>query len=172
MCYLIGVNTVDLLLAKKDQIVDGRFEYIRRKTGKRYSVKVEPEAMEIIGRRSGKDWLLDAMDSREGYRSFAHDMNDSLKLIGDTVRETIPVSDSLFDEPEVVERVMPVIPGITTYSARHTWATLAHETGVPMDVISQALGHSFGNRTTLIYIKPDIRKVDEANRRVIDYLNG
>jgi hypothetical protein len=39
-----------------------------------------------------------------------------------------------------------------------------------MDTISQALGHSFGHRTTLIYVKPDQSKVDAANRKVIDFL--
>lgn len=67
-----------------------------------------------------------------------------------------------------IRTVTPLIPGITTYYARHTWATLAYEAGVPVDVISQALGHSMGNKTTLIYIKPDQDKVDKANRLVID----
>ena len=49
---------------------------------------------------------------------------------------------------------------------------LAYEVGVPIDIISQALGHSMGNRTTLIYVKPDQAKVDEANRKVIDYFKS
>lgn len=34
-----------------------------------------------------------------------------------------------------------------------------------------ALGHSFGCKTTDIYIDFDRDKVDEANRKVIDYIN-
>jgi len=43
---------------------------------------------------------------------------------------------------------------------------------IPNETIAAALGHSFGNRTTAIYIDKDIRKVDEANRKVIDYVLG
>ena len=35
-----------------------------------------------------------------------------------------------------------------------------------------ALGHSIGSRVTQIYIRQDLRKVDEANRRLFDYVAG
>ena len=48
MFYLIGINAADLFLAKPSQLVNGRLEYKRAKTGKLYSILVHPEAMEII----------------------------------------------------------------------------------------------------------------------------
>ena len=169
MFYLIGINTKDLLLAKKSQVVDGRFEYVREKTRKKYSIKIEPEAEALLERYKGKgDNLLEAMDHCKHYRSFAREINDALKTIGDTIVDTEYVPDNLFATQK--KTIEPVIPEITTYHARHSWATYAYEIGYPMDVISQALGHSFGNKTTLIYVKPDQSKVDAANRAVIDYL--
>ncbi|RHK14775.1 hypothetical protein DW078_15895 [Bacteroides fragilis] len=56
--------------------------------------------------------------------------------------------------------------------ARHTWATIAHKIGVSKDVISLALGHEFGCKTTSIYIDYDMEKVDKANRQVLDYLEN
>ena len=160
MFYLIGINAKDLLLAKKSQVCSGRLEYIREKTGKKYSIKIEPEAWEIILRYSGRgDYLLDAMDHCKHYNSFAREINEGLRLIG-------PENT----DQGSLQTVNPLIPNITTYYARHTWATLAYEAGVPIDIISQALGHSMGNRTTLIYVKPNREKVDEANRKVIDLL--
>lgn len=50
------------------------------------------------------------------------------------------------------------------------WASLAASIDVPIEVISQALGHSYGLAVTLGYIVPDRRKVDEANRKVLDLL--
>ena len=44
MFYLLGINAADLFLAKKTDVVNGRLEYKRAKTGKLYSVKIEPEA--------------------------------------------------------------------------------------------------------------------------------
>ena len=60
-------------------------------------------------------------------------------------------------------------PGLTLYWARHTWATLAAEIDTPKETIAEALGHSIATVTD-IYIKFNRRKIDEANRRVIDLL--
>lgn len=171
MFYLIGINAKDLLLAKKSQVIDGRLEYIREKTGKKYSIKIEPEAMEIIKRYEGKgDYLLDAMDHCKYYKSFFRQINESLQKVGTYTEELVPEENSLFTEYKVKKTLHPIIPNITTYYARHSWATIAYCIGIQLDVISQALGHSSGNRTTLIYIKHDRSKVDLANRKVIDYL--
>ncbi len=173
MFYFIGINVKDLLLAKKIQVSRGRFEYIREKTGKKYSIKIEPEAQELLDKYAGKgEYLLEAMDHCLHHKSFMHMMNDALKTIGTKTEEIIPNEEDLFGEPEVITKIEPIIPGITSYFARHTWATLAYELGISFDIISQALGHSFANRTTLIYVKQDQQKVDEANRKVIDYLHS
>lgn len=170
MFYLIGINAKDLLLAKHESVVNGRLEYIRAKTGKRYSIKIEPEAQAIIDRHKGNDWLLDALDHCQHYQSFLHMLNDSLKEIGEATFETVPDPYDLFGEQSVIKKIKPLIPGLSTYYARHSWATIAYEIGIPIDVISQALGHSDGNRTTLIYVKYNQEKVDDANRKVIDYV--
>jgi integrase len=148
MFYLIGINSKDLLLGLEKQIINGRFEYIREKTHKKYSIKIEPEAEELLKRYEGRNYLLEAMDHCKHYRSFAHEMNDHLKMIGETVVETIPDTEDLFGTPHLQKTIRPVIPGISTYFARHCWATFAYEAGIPLDIISQALGHSSGNRTT------------------------
>ena len=62
-------------------------------------------------------------------------------------------------------------PGLSIYWARHTWATIASELDIPKETIAKALGHG-GSSVTDIYIDFDMRKVDEANRKVIDYVNG
>ena len=64
------------------------------------------------------------------------------------------------------------LPPITTYTARYTWATMAMELDIPIEVISQGLGHSYGLAVTLGYIVPDRRKVDEANQKVLQLVIG
>lgn len=64
-------------------------------------------------------------------------------------------------------------PDCSSNWARHTWATLCAELDIPDPTITLGMGHSTaGHRTTAIYIKRDRTKVDEANRKVIDYLWG
>lgn len=169
MFYLIGINAVDLFLARPSQLKNGRLEYIRSKTGKLYSVKIEPEAQVLLDKYKGNKYLVEVMDHCKYYKSHLKLMNSALRSVGDVRLEMIPDADNLFAAPKLEKVVTPVIPEITTYYARHCWATFAHEIGIPIDVISQAMGHSMGNRTTLIYVKPDQTKVDEANRKVIDY---
>lgn len=65
-------------------------------------------------------------------------------------------------------RRLIVLPEYT----RHSWATLAAELDIPKETISAGLGHEIGSDVTSIYIKFDQKKVDDANRRVIDYVFG
>ena len=167
--FLVGINTKDLLLAKKSQLVDGRLVYTREKTGKLYSIKVEPEAQRIIDKYAGKsDYLLDALDHCRHYKSFARQINEGLQSIGKETTEYKERKNKA--NREEINSSDSAVSGITTYFARHSWATIAYDIGISSDTIAQALGHSTGNRTTFIYIKPDQSKVDSANRKVIDYL--
>lgn len=64
---------------------------------------------------------------------------------------------------------VPLFPQISSYWARHSWATIASSLDIPKDTIAAGLGHG-GNTVTDIYINFDQRKVDEANRRVLDWV--
>ena len=163
MFYLIGINAVDLFLAKPEDVVNGRLEYKRAKTGKLYSVKIENEAMALIDKYRGENYLLNIMDEYKDYRNFLHRMGKALKEIGSTERKGR-------GGKKIRE---PLFPDISSYWSRHTWATIAAELDIPKETISEALGHSIGSDVTSIYIRFDRKKVDEANRMVIDYvLNG
>lgn len=160
MLYLIGINAADLFSLPHSALKDGRITYHRRKTNKLYSIKVEPEAMAIIDRYRGVKYLICPLDRYSDYRDYLHHMNDGLKNLGKKYKEGIGWSGTA------------ICPELTTYYARHTWASLAFELGVPKDTISLALGHSTGVKVTDIYIKYDLQKIDEANRRVIDYIKS
>ena len=162
MFYLIGINAIDLLNAKKTDVVNGRLEYKRSKTGRLYSVKIEPEAMNIIDRYAGDEYLIDVMENYGYYKDFLHRMNDSLRKIGEMER--------IGRGGKKVRT--PLFPELSSYWTRHTWATIASDLDIPKETISEALGHSIGSEVTSIYIKFDRKKVDEANRKVIDLING
>lgn len=162
MFFLIGINGVDLFNAKKTAIVNGRLEYVRAKTHKPYSIRVYPEAMEIIRKYSGSEYLVNVMERRRNYKDYLHRMSDALKEIGPYTRRGLGGKKIR----------QPLFPGISQYWCRHTWATIAAELDIPKETIAAGLGHDLGNTTTSIYINFNMRKVDEANRKVIDYVLG
>lgn len=141
---LIGINIGDLLELPASALEHGRISYNRKKTHRLYSVKVEPETMEIIKRYRGEEHLLKFCDTMH-YRSFADDCNKTLQ---------------------------EVMPSVTTYWARHSWASIASELDIPEDTISRSLGHSStsGAMVTQTYINFNTKKIDEANRKVIDWV--
>ena len=164
MFFLCGINIGDL--CKLREVRYGRVEYVRAKTHRPYSIKVEPEAMEIIERYRGTGQLLDVLDIYDDYHDFAHRMNHNLKYLGGVRSEVRTAKDG---KQRVVSVRSQRWPGLSTYWARHSWATIAASLDIPKETIAAALGHA-QSTVTDIYIAFDQRKVDEANRRVIDYV--
>ena len=142
---LIGMNTEDLVHATG--ISEGRLEYRRAKTGRPYSIKVEPECQEVIDRLRGRDWLLNPLDTYACTHHWTSKVNRVLKEVADDLG----------------------LPKISMYWARHSWATIAAELEIPRETIAAAMGHS-GGTVTDIYIDFDRSKIDRANRQVIDFV--
>lgn len=154
MLYLRGINVSDLAALTEEDVVDGRVEYRRNKTGQLYSIKVEPEAREILDRWKGKRHLLRCFDRYKDPHDFNRRMREGMKKMRRP-------------DGTLIEK------DCSSNWARHTWATMCAELDVPDPTISLGMGHRIaGHRTTAIYIKRDQRKVDEANRKVIDYIKG
>lgn len=145
---LIGMNTEDILHVT--QIENGRINYIRAKTGKSLSVRVEKEALAIINKYPGRKYLLNILDSYSRTHNWTAKVDKALKRISSRIG----------------------LPEITMYWARHTWATIANiDLGIDFSVVSDALGHQAEKGVTSIYIKKkDYQRIDKANRSVIDYV--
>lgn len=144
---LIAINTEDLIHAT--EINDGRLEYIRAKTGKPYSIKVEPECMELIEKYRGEKYLLNILDTYSCTHNWTSRVDKALH--------------------EICEKIG--LPKRTTmYWARHSWNTIAqNELDIPQEIAARALGH--GKKTVNdIYLNFDITKIDRANRQVLDYI--
>lgn len=143
MFMLLGINLHDFYDLTASNVVNGRIEYTRLKTGKKYSIMIQPELKELMDKYKGTTKLFSFCEKYKNRLTFNISLNNFLGEIKE---------------------------GLTTYYARHTWATLAFKLGIPKDTISMALGHSFGVRVTSTYINADLSRVDEANRYVIDYV--
>lgn len=86
MFCLIGINMADLAALTKDSIADGRIEYRRAKTGKFYSIKIEPEAQAVLDRYRGKKHLLSPFDRYGNYKDYTARFNAALRKIGSLLR--------------------------------------------------------------------------------------
>ena len=157
---LVGMNTADIYDLQASEYQDGRFSYNRRKTKNRrqdkalISIKIEPELLPIIEKyRSKKGKSFFCFSERYAdMRIFGSNVNKGLKKVADKCGIKIPLS---------------------TYYARHSWATIArNDCDISKDDIHLALNHvDSGLKVTDIYIAKDWSRIDEANRKVLDYLN-
>ena len=161
MIYLRGINISDLMELRHEDVQEGRIEYRRNKTGILYSVKIEPEAKEILNKYKGKVYLLNLSETN---KYFSTAINRMLKKIGDVKIEGKGGKHV----------ITPLLPSdVSSNSARHTWATLAVEADMSKEIVSLGLGHVIGSKTTEIYIdRKQQKKIDKTNRRVIDYILG
>jgi integrase len=148
--YTQGMPFVDIAYLKAGDIENGTIRYKRHKTNQPVTVTLVPEAKEIIKRycninkgvegknkNKPKDYYIfgiikntDSTTAYRQYRSGLATQNRRLKKIGEKLGLDLP---------------------LTTYIARHTWATLAQNNGVPTAVISRSLGHT-SETTTRIYL--------------------
>lgn len=157
--YLMGVNIIDL--CKLTEIRNGRLIFNRTKTDHLYSMKVEPEAAALIEKHKGTNHLLFILDHWKTDELFRRKMNKELQKLGPMKKKPGRGGKKEYS---------PLFPKLTTYWARHTWATIADDLDIPYKVIAAGLGHTFGNPTTNIYIRRNIKKVDLANRKILDWV--
>lgn len=150
---LCGMNTADIYRIKKADICDGVLTYRRAKTDSRRAdkaemrVRLEPEALEVFARYSGTRSPLGFDERYYDFKEFNRSVNKGLKEVGK----------------------LTGIPSLTSYYARHSWATIArNECGVDRDTVNEALNHASRDKVTDIYIARDWRRVWEANRKVLD----
>ncbi len=150
--YTRGMSLIDIAKLKTDNIKNGILTYQRSKTGQRISVKWRKEMQTIVDRyhQQGNDRLLPIItqetDLRKQYDTALHNINYNLKKIGEAVGLTIP---------------------LTMYVARHSWASAASQSNIPLHVISQCLGHDSEHTTQIYLANIDVNQMDEANEKII-----
>lgn len=155
--YTRGMAFVDMAYIRKDDVAGNILTYHRKKTGHQLTIRWERSMQEIADRYPSKSgyYLLPIIHTHNGkdrnqYRHVQTLINESLKTIG---------------------KMAKINSKLTMYVARHSWATIARQMGVPLNVISHGMGHS-NEKTTEIYLKSvDMTIVDEANRNIMQQLD-
>ena len=153
---LRGMPFIDLAHLRKSDLRNRRITYRRHKTGKLMVVDVPPDAMRLLQKyrdKTDSEYLFPLLHGGLFMEEHHHRYQETLRHFN----------------RELARLMKQLLPGVSvsSYTARHTWATLAYHSGVPVGLISQSLGHS-SIRVTMTYLKPfDAEVIDRINRQVI-----
>ena len=148
--YLRGANMADLARLTKKNLVGGRIEWERHKTGRGYSVAVSGKGAVILERYSdiNPPFLLPILKKGAVEKQVRRMIKTANEKTNDVLRE-------------VAARVGVDASRLSFYSARHTYATALDEKGVSMALIRDLLGHD-DERTTRDYVKRKSQRVLDA----------
>lgn len=157
--YCGGISLVDVANLTPSNIIDGRLIYERQKTHGIINLvmldapKIIIEKYASYQQRAG--YLFPILDSRVHITPMQK-FNRVRKLCHQLNKELHKLADELGIKEDV-----------TTYVARHSFATVLKKSGVNIGIISQALGHQ-DIKTTQIYLsKFDNEQVDSAMQNLL-----
>lgn len=153
-----GINFTDIANLTKANIIEGkRLHYIRQKTGKLIKIGLSEEAMKIIERYAteSKGYLFPILNANL-HKTPLQKQNRIHKILG-------KVNINL----KLIAAQLGVEGNLTTYVARHSFASVLKKSGVNIALISEALGHS-DTATTQIYLDSfDNEQIDAAMKNLL-----
>ena len=137
--YGMGIPLIDAVMLRKSQLQGGYISYRRQKTNRKVKIKVSAELQQLLDLLSPADspYLLpilttnDRADAKRQYLRFYQRYMRALRKI---------------------ETLLDLDYHITSYTPRHSWASIAYRNNVDINIIARALGHANTN-ITYAYIK-------------------
>lgn len=157
MFFLQGLPFVDLVHLRHSNLQGNRLTYRRHKTGRQLVVTVEPQAMAIIERYRSMNpdspYLFPFLTGKDKeaflqYESALRQFNSDLKQLGVLLGLSIP---------------------LTSYCARHTWASFANCCDIDKKLISEGMGHSSIMVTEIYFKAHEVGEIRKMNQQVIAY---
>lgn len=154
---LMGMNSADLY-DDDAKIVDGKICYHRKKVRDRrqdkayIEVDIPEEAKELMQKYAGKKRVFKFSEMYSDESTFNKALNIGLRKIKEELK----------------------LDGLQFYQARHTWASIArNECSIDAYTVDKALNHIPKDMQLLdVYVKKDFRLINEANRKVLDYVKN
>jgi len=132
--FTAGINFIDMAMLKQENIVDGKLCYTRAKTKKQIIIPLQDEAKEIItlfsvGSTNKSDYIFPIFSAY--HKSEVQKANRLHKVLAKVNKALKQIGKELG---------LPI--KLTTYVARHSFATVLKRAGVSTSLISESLGHS------------------------------
>ncbi|MEM6895706.1 MAG: site-specific integrase [Bacteroidota bacterium] len=162
MSFLLnGMSYVDMAHLKLSNIVDGRIRYSRKKTDEPYNIKIHDQLKPLLhyftrGKKRN-DYLLDVVKSDNPIESY-NQIVWARKRYNDNLKKLAELSG--------------IEENITSYAARHSFASSANDMGIPLTAISQMLGHKRISTTQAYLAGLKKAKIDEYQDEIMGKLSG
>lgn len=155
--YLMGgINFTDMAFLTDKNIDGGRMVYVRQKTKKLIILPLQEKAVEIMNRYRSpqRKYIFPILDNRERTpRQIRNRIYDVLANVNGHLSD--------------IGKELGIELKISSYTARHSYATVLKRSGVSTSIISESLGHS-SERITQIYLDSfDNEQVDEAMKNLL-----
>lgn len=151
--YACGMPFVDFAYLSRENLRNGKLFYMRHKTSRYIEMEILPRMQQFIDQYAVEGPylfpILKAVSPKEAYcqylkalRKFNHKLDMLSRMLGPDVK-------------------------LTSYVARHSWATTVYHHDMPVSYISQRMGHTT-ELTTRNYLKSfECSKIDEVNKRIL-----
>lgn len=154
--YLMGAPYADLAGLRVKNIIDGRLQYKRQKTGKFYDIKITENLQPIIDyyirNKKHDDFILPVIRRKEP---------------GEQYKDVLWARSRYNKRLKELAKDAEISETLTSYVSRHTFASIANNMNVPVTAISEMLGHQKIS-TTQVYLAGFNRDViDDFNRKII-----
>jgi len=154
--FMGGINFVDIAFLTKENIIENQLIYSRKKTGKLIKLPLQPKALEIIYKYQNHEnkylfpilfnYHITEQQTANRIHKVITKVNTQLKKLGKELKMQID---------------------ITTYVARHSFATVLKRSGVATSIISESLGHS-SEKVTRIYLDGfENSQINEAMKNLL-----
>ena len=151
-----GINFIDIAKLKHSNIAENHLIYNREKTKKLINVPLQVKALEIIAKyqKDKSPYLFPILSPfHKTEVQIANRLHKMLAKINKHLKE-------------IGERLELPIP-LTTYVARHSYATVLKRAGVSTSIISESLGHS-SEKITQVYLDSfDNEQINNAMKNLL-----
>jgi len=139
-----GINFTDMANLQYSNIENGKLSYVRHKTGKKITIPINTEAITIVNKYAkdksrNDDYIFPILDKKK-HITEQQKFNRKHKVLGHVNKCLKEVSNAV-----------GITTNLTTYVARHSFATVLKRSGVNIALIGEALGHR-DTATTQIYL--------------------
>ncbi len=157
--YTRGMNYVDMMKLEWKNIQDGKISYKRSKTGKIFVIKILDPVQHI----------LDYYKAQNRNTPFVFPILPKVGLKPMQIEYRKDKMLKVFNRQlKEIASIQKIDKTITSYVARHSYATIMKYKGTSTDVISESMGHANLDVTNNYLKEFENDVIDDANEKLLD----